>query len=81
MHVYLSSSLISGFSNIKYAINHSWKFERLNTAIFAGLLQIIVHLFIEVVTFVVLMASNSPKEIVINFLILIIIARFDDFFY
>ena len=81
MHVYLSSSLVSGFQNVKYAINHPWKFERLNTAIFAGILQILIHLVIEIVTYIVVMASNSPKEIVLNFLILLIIARFDDFFY
>ena len=81
MHVYLSSSLVSGFSNIKYTINHPWKFERLNTAVFAGALQIIVHLVIEIVAIIVLMATNSPKEIVLNFFTLIIIAKFDDFFY
>ena len=81
MHIYVCSSLKSGLTNIKYAVNHSWKFERLNTAIFSALLQFFVHLVILIITFVVLMASNSPKEIVLNFFILVIIARFDDFFY
>ena len=40
-----------------------------------------VLLVIEIVTFIVLMESNSSQEIVVNFLTLVIIASLDDFFY
>ena len=66
---------------MKYSINHPWKFEKLSLSIFIGALQVMVLLVIEIVTFIVLMESNSSQEIVVNFLTLVIIASLDDFFY
>ena len=36
MHIYLQTELCQGFSNMKYALNHPWKFERSKLAFFAG---------------------------------------------
>ena len=44
---------------MKYSINHPWKFEKLSMAVLIGVLQVMVLLVIEIVTFIVLMESNS----------------------
>ena len=66
---------------MKYSINHPWKFEKLSLAILIGAFKVIELLVIEIVTFIVLMESNSSQEIIVNFLTLVIIASLDDFFY
>ena len=66
---------------MKYALNHPWKFERTTLAFFAGFAQAIVVYVIEIVNFILVMASNTHKDILLNFIALIIISQFDDFFY
>ena len=81
LHIYLSSEILQGFNNIKFSINHPWKFERKLLAFFTGFLQVIVILVIELTNFVLVMTSNSYREIIINFIVLLLISQFDDFFY
>ena len=81
LHIYLSSEILQGFNNIKYSVNHPWKFEKKIVAFFAGLSQVAVVIVIEITNFALVMTSSSYKEIVLNFIILVIISQFDDFFY
>ena len=37
LHIYLSTEILQGFSNIKFSVNHPWKFERKLLAFFSGL--------------------------------------------
>jgi len=37
LHIYLSPEILQGFSNIKFSVNHPWKFESNLLAFFAGL--------------------------------------------
>ena len=55
-------------------LNHPWKFERTRVAFFAGFAQVTVIYAIEIVNFILVMASNSHKDIVLNFIILVIIS-------
>ena len=66
---------------MKYALNHPWKFERPKMAFLTGLLQASVVYVIEVVNFALVLASNTHIDIVLNFIVLVIISQFDDFFY
>ena len=81
LHIYLMSELVQGFTNMKYALNHPWKFEKAKVAFFSGFLQASVVYVIEIVNFVVMLANNTHKDIVVNFIALVIISQFDDFFY
>ena len=74
LHIYLSAEILQGFSNIKFSINHPWKFERRMLAFFSGLSQVIVVMVIEFTNYVLVMTSNNYREIVINFIILVIIS-------
>ena len=39
LHIYLMSELVQGFTNMKYALNHPWKFESVFLAWVAGFFQ------------------------------------------
>ena len=81
LHIYLSSEILQGFSNIKFLVNHPWKFERKLLAFLSGVFQVTVIGLIEFTNYILVMTSNSYKEIVLNFILLVIISQFDDFFY
>ena len=81
LHIYLTSELEQGFTNMKYALNHPWKFEKAKIAFFAGFLQVSVVYAIEIVNCVLMLANNTHRDIVVNFIVLVIISQFDDFFY
>ena len=62
-------------------VNHPWKFERKILAFLSGVFQVTVIGLIEFTNYILVMTSNSYKEIVLNFILLVIISQFDDFFY
>ena len=66
---------------MKYSLNHPWKFERPKLAFTIGFGQALVVLVIESVNYILLMAVDTHMEIVLNFLALVFISQFDDFFY
>ena len=50
-------------------------------AFIAGFLQVAVVFVIEIVNCVLMLASNTHEDIVLNLIVLVIISQFDDFFY
>ena len=61
LHIYLSAKILQGFSNIKFLVNHPWKFESKLFAFISGLFQVIVILAIEYTNYVLVMTSNSYR--------------------
>ena len=74
LHVYLQSELVQGFSNMKYALNHPWKFDAPGLAFFAGFAQAAVIVVIEGVNYIMLLTKTSHLDIVLNFLVLVLIS-------
>lgn len=66
---------------MKFAVNHPWKFENYRIAFLSGFLQGIMILVVESVNYIALITNLSHLDIVMNFLALVVIADFDDFFY
>ena len=81
LHIYLQTELSQGFTNMKYALNHPWKFERPLLAFLAGFLQASTVFVIECVNYILLLTKDNKMEVVLNFLTLVFISQFDDFFY
>ena len=81
MHISLSDSLELGMRMMKYSINHSWKFTSWKLSFFAGLMQIITIVLVELTTILVILATNDPLDIVMNFMALVVISDFGTFFY
>ena len=77
----LSAELRLSFDLMKYALNHPWKFTRWSDAFFVGFNQMIVIVSIELVNMFFMLSNYTSTDIVMNFLALVIIAEFDDFFF
>ena len=81
LHMQLQNELDSGLKNMKFAMNHYYRFDRPDVAFLAGLLQAVSIFVIEFVNFIVIMTSSTFLDVVMNFLALAVIAEFDDAFF
>ena len=66
---------------MKFAINHPWKFDNYIGAFYVGFCQAMVVISNEIVNLAVLNTNNTIMDILMNFLALVIISDFDDYFF
>ena len=66
---------------MKYAVNHPWKFVDYKFAWLCGFMQVFKVLVVEFVNFSALLTNFTIIEIVRNFLALVVIAEFDNYFF
>ncbi len=66
---------------MKYALNHHWKFDSWLTAFLVGFFQMLVLISVELVNMTVLLSIQEIMEIIMNFLALVVICQFDEFFF
>jgi len=81
LHMQLQGELVAGMRNMKFALNHDYRFDRVFVAWSAGFMQAVSIFVIEIVNFIVILQASTYLEIVMNFLALAIIANFDNAFY
>lgn len=82
MHILIQKEFEQGLNMMKYAVNHTWKFRNTNLAFFAGFLQLSISVIIEVSNiYIVLANGQSQFDIIANFIIMLVIADFDNYFY
>ena len=74
LHIYLQSELLQGFTNMKFALNHPWKFNNPKLAFLIGLGQAMVIFVIEGVHYLLLLGNDSELTIIVNFLVLAFIS-------
>ncbi len=65
---------------MKYANNHPWLFRSWKTAYVIGFCQFLVVFTVELVNLAILTTNNTVMDILMNFLALVIISEFDDYF-
>ena len=65
---------------MKYAVNHPWKFKNMGAAFFIGFSQTFTVVFVEVINLIILTSNYTILDIIMNFLALVVIAEFDDYF-
>jgi len=80
LHVQLSDEIKQGFELMKFANNHPWLFRRWGTAFVIGFLQALVVVMTEVVNLIVLIENNTVQKIMMDFLALVVISEFDNYF-
>ena len=80
-HIYLQADFRQAYKNMKYAMNHPWKFERPVLAFFVGFMQAFVVFVIELINYVLVVGSNTHMEIVLGFLALVFVIHFGNFFF
>ena len=67
---------------MKYALNHPWKFRNYRIAFLTGLFQLSISVIIEISNVYVLLAnSDTQVDVIANFIIMLVVAEFDNFFY
>ena len=66
---------------MKYALNHDWKFASYEVAWLSGFLLSFNIIVVEVVNFAALLTNDTIVEAIKNFLALVVIAKFDSFFF
>lgn len=80
MHFYLQNELEQGLKMMKFSLNHQFKFSSWSWAYLIGLAQLLMVVAVEVVNVVILCTNQTVMDIVMNFLALVIISEFDNYF-
>jgi len=82
MHVLIQKEFEQALSMMKYTINHPWKFRNVPLAFSAGLLQLSISCIVECSNIYINLAnSQSQFDIIADFIIMLVISDFDNYFY
>ena len=82
LHVSLSGEMKQGLINMKYAVNHPWKFVDFKLACLTGLLQVIAVVCTELATYYMLLfAADAMLDVLANYAIVLVIVDFGGYFY
>lgn len=81
LHISLTDETKQGFNMMKYAMNHPWKFTNWGKSFRIGLYQMVIVVSVEITNMIILTTNNTIMDILMNFLALVIIADFDDYFF
>lgn len=66
---------------MKFALNHSYKFDIWWMAFLVGFCQMFAVASVEVVNLTILLVNDSIIETIMNFLAFVMISEFDDYFF
>lgn len=92
MHLMVEPDISNGIALMKYAVNHPFKFRNAKNSdgkyqygaiippFFLGLMQALVAFLVEIVVILYLASLGTLMDIVIKFVALSAIARFDDIY-
>lgn len=81
LHINAQGELTSGLQNMKFALNHDFRFDSPYIVFLSGFMQATSIFVIEIVNFIVIMSSTTYLDVVMNFMALYVISEFDDVFY
>ena len=82
MHILMQKEFEQSLMMMKYCVNHPWKFRNVTLAFFCGFLQGSISVIIELSNiFIVLANGESQFDIISDFIIMLVIADFDNYFY
>ena len=81
LHYILTEETKQGFAIMKFANNHWWKFDNWFAAYFVGLTQVLNVFLVETVNMVIIISNVTILDVIMNFLALVILTEFDNFFF
>lgn len=81
LHMSLQDELFGGLNNMKFALNHHYRFTNYRFAYLSGILQASMIITVEIVNFFAIMKSTTIADVVMNFMALAVVSEFDDAFY
>lgn len=80
LHFTLIQEMNEGLSFMKFATNHPWKFRQWHRAFFVGFCQFMMTILVELINLILLQTNSTTMDIIMDFLALVIISDFDDYF-
>ena len=80
MHITLICEIKQGLDMMKFANNHHFLFRRWGVAYIVGFTQLSLVVMVELINVVILVTNNTIMDTLMNFLALVIIADFDDYY-
>lgn len=67
---------------MKYSINHPWKFRSTNLAFAGCFLQFTISVIVEISNIYITLANSEEQfDIIADFIVMLVIADFDNYFY
>ena len=82
MHILMQPEFEQSLMIMKYSINHSWKFRSYTLAFMTGFLQMSISCVIELSNLYVMINESSTQfNIIANFIVMLVVADFDTYFY
>ena len=82
MHVAMTNELKEGMAKMKFSLNHSWRFNHSKIAFLTGFLQTSEVVLVTLLNYYVIIAvSTTVIDIAKDFIALMVISAFDNFFY
>jgi len=81
LHMSLMEEVNSALMNMKYVLNHDYMFKRARLAFTVCFLHFTSTLSTELCNIAIILTSQVPIDIVLNFIAIAIIAEFDNFVY
>lgn len=81
LHLSLLEEVNGALQRMKYAINHPYQFDRPKLAFFISYLHFFVTTATEICNINIIITSEYPVDIVLNFIAIAIIAEFDNYVY
>ena len=82
MHVAMTAELKMGIAKMKFVVNHMWRFEHPVTAFMTGFAQAWMIVLVTLLNYIVITArAQTVFDVVMDFLALVVISDFDNFFF
>jgi len=81
LHMSLMEEVNSSLMNMKYALNHGYMFQRDGLAFIVCFMHFAATTSTEFCNIAIILTSQEPVDIVLNFIAIAIIAEFDNFVY
>ena len=82
LHLNVEPEVQQGYKMMKYVLNHQWKFQYYKSAFMIGYLQMQICTLVELSNlFTIFVSSTTVSDVIANFLVILVISEFDDYFY
>lgn len=81
VHLILVDEVSHSLEKMKFCCNQSYLFKNKGQAFIIAFAQFIVIIFTEILNVLIIVITNTPLEVVMNFVAIIIISQIDDYVY
>lgn len=81
LHYILTEEAKQGFAMMKFANNHWWKFDNWFSAYMVGFTQMSNVVLVEIANISLMTTNVTILDVIMNFLAIVVLTEFDNFFF